>query len=144
MTKASDIQIGGNHYKGVKYEPYQFFLNNRLNYCLSNAIKYVVRYPNKNPDDLDKAIHCLELYRDWALETEYAYDHNDIGEIAKFARQYSEPKATIILKIVALDCYSQTIEDGKFVNTFNSDDLIVCTEEVIADIKALKKSVETV
>lgn len=55
-------QIGGGHYKGFKIEPITFILQNDLDFCQGNIIKYVCRYKMKNGiEDLEKAKHYIEL-----------------------------------------------------------------------------------
>jgi len=57
-----DRQVGGGHYKGMAIQPIEFAQKNKLNYCESNAIKYICRHANKNGvEDLRKAIHNIEL-----------------------------------------------------------------------------------
>ncbi len=59
--KANDRQVGGNHYKKFEYEPWDFFHDASVHPILAFAIKYVVRWRDKNGvADLEKAIHCLE------------------------------------------------------------------------------------
>lgn len=67
ITKSAfDKQHAGSHYKGMKIQPMEFALANNLNYGQANAIKYICRYEHKNgEEDLDKAIHCLELLREY-------------------------------------------------------------------------------
>ena len=60
-------QVGGGHYKDYAIQPVEFCQRNRLGYCESAAIKYIVRHGSKNgAQDLDKAIHYLQLLK--ALE----------------------------------------------------------------------------
>ena len=62
MEKPSEKQVAGNHYKKLKIQPMKYNLANNLNYAQANAIKYITRYKDKNGiEDLEKAIHCLEL-----------------------------------------------------------------------------------
>lgn len=61
-------QVGGEHYKNYKIQPIEYAMANKLNYCQSNAIKYITRYRDKNgKEDLLKAIHNIEIL----LELEY-------------------------------------------------------------------------
>lgn len=61
-TKATDVQIGGGHYKDLKIQPIQFILANGLGFCEGNVVKYVTRYASKNGiEDLKKARHYLDL-----------------------------------------------------------------------------------
>lgn len=55
-------QVGGNHYKSMKIQPAQFALENKLDYCQANAIKYICRHEHKNgKEDLEKAKHYIDL-----------------------------------------------------------------------------------
>jgi len=57
-----DKQIGGNHYKFLRIQPYEFISKNDLSFFQGNVIKYVVRYPYKNGiQDLEKIIHYCQL-----------------------------------------------------------------------------------
>lgn len=65
---ALDKQVGGGHYKRFVIQPVEFCQKNKLGYCESNVIKYVVRHQFKNGvEDIKKAIHYLELL----LQLEY-------------------------------------------------------------------------
>lgn len=65
-AKAS--QVGGDHYKNMPIQPFEFSFRNNLNNGQSSVIKYVCRYKNKNgKEDLLKAIHVLQLM----IELEY-------------------------------------------------------------------------
>lgn len=67
-TKASDMQIGGDHYRAMVVQPNYFIMKNKLNWCEGNAVKYICRHAIKNgAQDIDKAIHYLQLLK----ETEY-------------------------------------------------------------------------
>ena len=61
-TNALDVQVGGNHYKGMKIQPVQFIHANNIGYLEGNIIKYVCRWRGKNGmADLEKAKHYIEL-----------------------------------------------------------------------------------
>ena len=67
-TKATDEQVGGNHYSKLAIQPAEYSQKNKLQYLEGNAIKYVTRHRDKNgKQDIEKAIHCLQLI----LEFEY-------------------------------------------------------------------------
>jgi len=58
----STTQIGGDHYKKHKIQPYTFITQNNLSFFQGNVIKYVCRYKDKNGiEDLKKIIHYCEL-----------------------------------------------------------------------------------
>ena len=60
--KATDVQVGGNHYKQFKIQPNEFIHRNGLNFCQGNIIKYVCRHRFKNgKEDLKKAIHYAQI-----------------------------------------------------------------------------------
>ena len=66
MLKASDTQVGGEHYKTMEIQPSEFIYRNGLNWLQGNAIKYICRYSLKGGEvDIDKAIHYLELLKEW-------------------------------------------------------------------------------
>ena len=60
--KATERQIGGNHYK-LPISPLKFILANKLNFVDANIVKYAVR--KKKGESLkekyDKIIHYAEL-----------------------------------------------------------------------------------
>ena len=61
FQKASDRQEGGDHYK-LKIQPFDFIMENKLNFFQGNVIKYVVRYLKKNKiEDLNKIKHYCDL-----------------------------------------------------------------------------------
>jgi len=71
LKNVMERQEGGNHYKGMAIQPIEFCQKNQLNYCESNAIKYICRHRKKNgAEDIRKAIHNLQIL----LELEYGID----------------------------------------------------------------------
>ena len=72
MAKATDIQIGGEHYKLVEY-----IWKNKLNFFQGNIIKYTTRYKAKGgKEDLLKARH----YIDMLIEFEYGEETEENNE----------------------------------------------------------------
>ena len=60
--KASDIQIGGNHYKKYKIQPTIFCIVNNIPFAEGCVIKYMMRWKDKNGvEDLKKAKHYIDL-----------------------------------------------------------------------------------
>lgn len=60
MTKANDIQVAGDHYKGKAIQPWDYIISNELGYLEGNVVKYVSRWKDKGGvDDLRKAQHYL-------------------------------------------------------------------------------------
>lgn len=59
---AIDIQIGGDHYKKLPYQPIELAAKLNLNGFQLFIIKYVTRYHDKaGKMDLEKAIHTAQL-----------------------------------------------------------------------------------
>jgi len=72
--KATDKQVGGSHYKGMKIQPIEYIQANDLSYCEANVVKYVSRWKNKNGvEDLLKAKHYIELLIEKYNEEEDVY-----------------------------------------------------------------------
>lgn len=62
---ASDVQIGGDHYKNMAIQPLEFIMANRLPFPEGAIIQYVCRWRRKGGiEDLQKARHLL----DWLIE----------------------------------------------------------------------------
>ena len=63
--KATDKQIGGNHYKG-KIHPIELIVSHNLDFIDGNIVKYAIR--NKKGENLkekyDKIIHYCELAKE--------------------------------------------------------------------------------
>jgi hypothetical protein len=60
-TKATDTQIGGNHYQ-MAIQPIEFITRNKIPFIEGNIIKYACRHRNKNgKEDVKKIIHYAEL-----------------------------------------------------------------------------------
>lgn len=67
---ASKTQVGGTHYKHMAIQPAEFIHKNKLGFLAGCVIKRVCRHdkthsPEKGREDLEKAIHELELLLEW-------------------------------------------------------------------------------
>ena len=63
--RATDKQIGGNHYKSFAIAPIEFISKNNLSFIQGCVIKYICRFDKKNGvEDLDKIIHYCELQKE--------------------------------------------------------------------------------
>jgi hypothetical protein len=66
VTSANNRQVGGDHYKKMKIQPWDLFgsifnLDEQIGFYLGNVYKYLMRYDSKNGiEDLMKAKHYLE------------------------------------------------------------------------------------
>jgi hypothetical protein len=60
MSDIRDKQVGGDHYKKNKIQPWDIIDDHNLNFYEGNALKYLLRRKGKREEDLQKAIHYLE------------------------------------------------------------------------------------
>ena len=75
-SKASELQIGGTHYKDFSIQPAEFAHRNKLGFLEGNVVKYVCRHKAKGGRaDLEKARHYIELLLEW----EYGQNSNKSG-----------------------------------------------------------------
>ena len=68
MKLASDIQVGGSHYKNFKIQPYEFFIKNQIPFHKADIIKRIMRYDlptGKGLEDLEKIIHEIALIKEF-------------------------------------------------------------------------------
>ena len=66
MAASTEIQVGGDHYKSMAIQPYEYILGNNIGFMEGAAIKYLSRWRSKNGiEDLEKAKHCIDLLIDW-------------------------------------------------------------------------------
>lgn len=62
VKSAKAKQVGGNHYKQMPIQPFEYIQKNNIPWLEANAIKYISRHKGKGgKEDLLKAIHYLEL-----------------------------------------------------------------------------------
>lgn len=56
----NDTQVGGDHYKGAKFQPWDWELKG-LSGWMQAAVKYITRFEKKNGlQDLEKAVHYID------------------------------------------------------------------------------------
>ena len=61
-VKATDTQVGGDHYTKLAIQPMQYSMANGLDALQHTIIKYVTRFRDKNGiEDLEKAKHCIDM-----------------------------------------------------------------------------------
>lgn len=60
--KATDVQIGGSHYKDMTMQPIELIAALRCSFIQGCIIKYISRYKNKNgAQDIKKCVHYAQL-----------------------------------------------------------------------------------
>jgi len=59
---ALDRQVGGDHYKHFKIQPWEFAEKNGLSFTEGNIVKYICRYKRKGgKQDLEKIKHYVDM-----------------------------------------------------------------------------------
>lgn len=62
MEKATEIQVGGSHYKDMAFQPIELITALRCSFIQGCIIKYISRYKAKNgAQDIKKCIHYAQL-----------------------------------------------------------------------------------
>lgn len=60
MSSANDTQIGGDHYRELKYQHWDWVRDAEIDYFRGQITKYVIRWRRKNGiQDLEKATHYI-------------------------------------------------------------------------------------
>ena len=60
MSTINNKQVGGDHYKKNKIQPWDIIDEYNLNFYEGNVLKYLLRSKGSREEDLQKAIHYLE------------------------------------------------------------------------------------
>ena len=69
-VKATDTQVGGNHYTKLAIQPMRYSMENKLDALQHTVIKYVTRFRDKNGiEDLEKAKHCIDMLIEFEKES---------------------------------------------------------------------------
>lgn len=64
--KASEVQIGGDHYKNLPFQPAELFAKTRCTAFQANIWKYISRYKYKDgARDIKKCMHCAQLAQEY-------------------------------------------------------------------------------
>ncbi len=72
----SEVQVGGDHYKGMAIQPAEYVTKNGIPFLPGNAIKYISRIGLKGDpiEQIEKAIHCLQIYQQILTEEGECHD----------------------------------------------------------------------
>ena len=106
-----DVQVGGNHYKGLSYQPVKLTADLNLNFIQGNIVKYVSRYKFKNgKQDLEKVLHYAQLGQDLqqlnfipldsTMQT--VRDYDILNKIPNINAQYIKNFSGLIFNILSL------------------------------------------
>ena len=79
--KATETQIGGEHYQQYKFQPTEFLHINNVPFIEGNVIKYILRHKHKNGlQDLLKAKHYIDLLIQFEYHESKEESHFSISE----------------------------------------------------------------
>jgi hypothetical protein len=81
ITTSLDIQIGGDHYKKCAIQPIQYIEANKLLFLEGCVVKRVTRHDKesgKGVQDIDKAIHELQLIKELRYGVSPSYGSLDV------------------------------------------------------------------
>jgi hypothetical protein len=72
MSKATEDQVGGDHYVNMGIQPAEYIHANRLGFLEGAIIKYASRHWRKGgAEDIKKLIHTAELLLQLEYKQEY-------------------------------------------------------------------------
>lgn len=78
MTGTLDKQIDGSHYQDMGIQPWEIIEKNHLDYFEGAALKYLLRWKQKDGIiDLDKIIHYIERIKELAEVGHYGDVKNE-------------------------------------------------------------------
>lgn len=119
------------YYAKLEIDPLEYAYKNKLNPYQFNALKYITRYKYKNGiEDLEKAIHCLEEFREIACKTntnatisaevkfaidpfEYGYknklDEDEVMAILYITYSVPTKAITILQKLIQIETENQKL-----------------------------------
>lgn len=112
MAKSLDIQVGGNHYKGLKMQPAELIASLGLDFFSGNILKYISRYKNKGGlEDLRKAEHYVMLKMDLLPEHKSVKDdelYKSLAMLGKYCvvNKLSEKVYIILCELLRNDLKS--------------------------------------
>lgn len=143
-------QIGGDHYKNQQYELAQFSLDVGLNPMIHSAIKYVLRNKEDKTQDLEKAQHCLTIFKDWVyinteLNPKVLNNFNtdmDFSLISTFVTQFEAEQQAAMLAIIQLQAevkaYEKVAEDFTTVRIVDTELMLSNYHNAIEYIERMK------
>lgn len=111
MKKALDQQIGGDHYKGMPFQPVELFAKTRCTAFQANIWKYITRYKNKNgKEDIEKCIHYAKLAIELKCDGNLGAKKRQIVHTFCQVNQFPE-RITRIIIAAGYDYYNAVIKE---------------------------------
>nr|DAK16950.1 MAG TPA: nucelotide kinase [Caudoviricetes sp.] len=92
---ALDTQVGGSHYKNMRFQPIELISLLGLDFFQGNVVKYVSRHHEKGGrEDLDKARHYCQLAMSYGYGRERLPTKAQTARITVFVSMNSLPAYT--------------------------------------------------
>lgn len=93
-----DVQVGGNHYKTMDYQPAEFTMDIFGSFAETMCARYLTRDKGSRMENLSKAYHCIQLEQSYFKSEEVVHKHRDLIEmyevhVNKFFNQFSNSSA---------------------------------------------------
>ena len=94
-------QVGGSHYKKYRYQPLEFAEKHGLSPIIFCIFKYVCRYRDKQKpvEDLQKALHCVDIFVECGKEKDILYN---VDRLSEFLEQFDKEQAEAIFDVLRL------------------------------------------
>jgi len=108
--KATEKQVGGNHYKKYSYQPIEFICDMNLNFIQGNIIKYITRDKGNREEDLQKIVHYCELAQEFDVKSDLLVTASVKSDIEEFASLFDDIHISPII-YSTLRCHWDWITD---------------------------------
>lgn len=110
MKKAIDIQIGGDHYKKMPFQPVMLFAKTHCTAFQANIWKYISRYKFKNgKEDIEKCIHYAKLAKELKCEGHIGIRKIRMVNVFCYVNKFSEDVSRIVMS-AGFDRYDDVIK----------------------------------
>lgn len=103
MGEPLKVQVGGTHYKDMKYQPIEFIAKLKMSFIQGCVVKYIARYKAKNGlADLQKALHYIEMAQ--PLGETRAINYHQLRELTLFIQENNISQIEGLIIKEALGC----------------------------------------
>ena len=107
--KATESQVGGNHYKDMPFQPVELFAKTKCTAFQANIWKYITRYKN-GAQDIKKCIHYAQLAMELKCDGNLGYKKMGIVQTFCSTNKLSDSQKRIVLH-AGWDNYQSVIKD---------------------------------
>ena len=101
VPNSLQTQVGGSHYKKYRYQPLEFAEKHGLSPIIFCIFKYVCRYRDKQKpvEDLQKALHCVDIFVECGKEKDILYN---VDRLSEFLEQFDNEHGKAIFDVLRL------------------------------------------